>query len=374
MTTQSRVAFHGVQTHHGGSFLQTFGCCVLLVAAPLIGQANVGELRIRVVDPAGHQIAATMSLVNDASQYRSTLRSNPQGYLDLRSLPYGSYQIRISQSGFAPLFQSVVIRGPLPNYVTAQLRMRDVMQTVIVTSTTTLIDPEQSGTMSRIGQGFIQDRLGSLPGRSLQDLVNSQPGWLYEGNAVLHPRGSEYQTQFVVDGLPLTDNRSPSFGPEIEADDVQSIGIYTAGIPAEYGRKLGGVVELNTFQDREPGLHGKLVLSSGSFDTAQGFAEGQYTRSNNTIQVSADGSMTSRYLNSVVPQNYSNTGTLGDFFGRYERELDPNRQFSLSLRHELSRYDIPNEQLQQAAGQRQTADKSRPLGPAHSIKVFKTER
>jgi hypothetical protein len=23
--------------------------------------------------------------------------------------------------------------------------------------------------------------------------VNSQPGWLYEGNAVLHPRGSEYQ-------------------------------------------------------------------------------------------------------------------------------------------------------------------------------------
>ena len=50
--------------------------------------------------------------------------------------------------------------------------------------------------------------------------MNSQPGWLYEGNAVLHPRGSEYQTQFVVDGIPLTDNRSPSFGPEIEADDV----------------------------------------------------------------------------------------------------------------------------------------------------------
>ncbi len=47
----------------------------------------------------------------------------------------------------------------------------------------------------------------------MQDLVNSQPGWLYEGNAVLHPRGSEYQTQFVVDGIPLTDNRSPGFGP-----------------------------------------------------------------------------------------------------------------------------------------------------------------
>ncbi len=84
--------------------------------------------------------------------------------------------------------------------------------------------------------------------------MNSQPGWLYEGNAVLHPRGSEYQTQFVMDGIPLTDNRSPSFGPEIEADDVQSMSIYTAGIPAEYGRKMGGVVEVNTLQDVAAGL------------------------------------------------------------------------------------------------------------------------
>jgi len=38
----------------------------------------------------------------------------------------------------------------------------------------------------------------------------------YEGNAVLHPRGSEYQTQFVVDGIPLTDT-------EIEADNVDSL-------------------------------------------------------------------------------------------------------------------------------------------------------
>jgi hypothetical protein len=35
-------------------------------------------------------------------------------------------------------------------------------------------------------------------------------------------------------------------GPEVEADDVDSLKIYTAGIPAEYGRKMGGVVEVNT--------------------------------------------------------------------------------------------------------------------------------
>jgi len=45
-------------------------------------------------------------------------------------------------------------------------------------------------------------------------------------HAALSSRPSSY-----VDGIPLTDNRSPGFGPEIEADDLDSISIYTAGIP-----------------------------------------------------------------------------------------------------------------------------------------------
>jgi hypothetical protein len=182
-----------------------------------------------------------------------------------------------------------------------------------VSAPNTLIDPDQAGAVNQIGSDDIQTRLSSIPGRSLQDLVNSQPGWLYEGNAVLHPRGSEYQTQFVVDGIPLTDNRSPSFGPAIDADDMQSLSIYTGGIPAEYGRKMGGIVEVNTLQDSQPGFHGQLVLSGGSFDSAAAAAQGQYVWGKNTFGASASGSMSDHYLNPVVPQNFTNAGTLGDF-------------------------------------------------------------
>ena len=52
--------------------------------------------------------------------------------------------------------------------------------------------------------------------------------------------------------------------------------IYTAGFPAEYGRKMGGVVEVNTLHDSQAGFHGQVVLSGGSFDTAGAFAEAQY--------------------------------------------------------------------------------------------------
>src|ERR1035441_2774128 len=327
-----------------------------LLALPLVAlaQSNRGELRLKVTDPAGLGVKTTVQIVSKANQYRNTLSTTEQGNLDVQRLPYGIYQLEIKQTGFALVSESVDIHSSIPADYAIQLGLPAVNESVMVTAPDTLIDPDQAGAVSQIGSDDIQNRLGSIPGRSLQDLVNSQPGWLYEGNAGLHPRGSEYQTQFVVDGIPLTDNRSPSFGPAMDADDVQSLSVYTAGIPAEYGRKMGGVIEVNTLQDTQPGFHGQLVLSGGSFDAAGATAQGQYVWGKNTFGASASGSMTDHYLNPVVPQNYSNTGTLGDFSVNYERDLTSKDRLRFIVRHELSRYDIPNEQPQEAAGQRTT--------------------
>lgn len=334
----------------------------LLFTSPLFCQTNTGELRLNVIDPSGLAVRTGVEIKSEANQYRSSLMTNSEGKLDVQQLPYGIYLMHINQAGFAPMSASVEIRSSLPTSLTLQLTLPSLRQSVNVTASNTLIDPDQAGSVSQIGANLIQNRVGSLPGRSLQDLVNSEPGWLYEGDAVLHPRGAEYQTQFVVDGIPLTDNRSPSFGPEIEADDVQSMRIYTAGIPAEYGRKMGGVIEVNTVQQSLPGFHGEAVLSGGSFDSAGAFAQGSYVWGKNTFGASASGSMTDHYLNPVVPQNFSNMGTLGDFSLHYERNLTPNDRLSLIVRHELSRYDIPNEFIQQAAGQRQNADNIETMG------------
>ena len=347
-----------------------FAAIFFLCAMPLLCQSNSGELRLKVTDPAGLAVKTTVQIVSQANQYRNTLATSDQGRLDVQRLPYGIYQLEIRQPGFAQISESVDIHSLIPTEYTIKLSLPKVDQSVNVSADNTLIDPDQAGSVSQIGSEQIQNRLGSIPGRSLQDLVNSQPGWLYEGNAVLHPRGSEYQTQFVVDGIPLTDNRSPSFGPAIDADDVQSLSIYTAGIPAEYGRKMGGVVEVNTLQDPQPGLHGQLVLSGGSFNTANASAQAQYGWGQNTFGASASGSMTDHYLNPVVPQNYTNTGTLGDFSVNFERDLTSKDRLRFIVRHELSRYELPNEQVQQANGQIQTADNIETMGIASYQHTF----
>ena len=349
-----------------GKIAGFFLCCSFF----LFAQSNNGELRLTVTDPSGSGMKTSVQILSEANQYRRTLSTDDQGTLNVQRLPYGVYEIQISQPGFAAETRSINIHSSIPTDYSIQLRVTADKQVVTVTAANTLIDPDQAGSINEIGTESIQNRVSSIPGRSIQDLVNSQPGWLYEGNAVLHPRDSEYQTQFVIDGIPLTDNRSPSFGPQIEADDVQSISIYTAGIPAEYGRKMGGVVEVNTLQDPQPGWHGQVVLSGGSFESAGAFAQGQYAWAKNLLGASASGFMTNHYLNPVVVQNYTNRGTLGDFSANYERDLTPRDRLTFSVRHDLSRYEIPNEHVQQAAGQRQTADNIETMGIASYQHTF----
>jgi len=320
---------------------------VLLGALPSFAQSNAGELRLTVTDPSGFGLKSTVELVSEANQYRYTFTTDDQGNLDAKRLPYGIYQVQIQAPTFAELSEPVEIRSALPLDRTIRLKVASVSESLKVSASATLIDPHRAGSVNEIGLETIQNRLTALPGRSMQDLVNSEPGWLYEGNAVLHPRGSEYQTQFVVDGIPLTDNRSPSFGPEVEADDVESIKIYTAGIPAEFGRKVGGVVEVNTLKNEDPGFHGQLTFFGGTYDTAGINTQDQYTSGKNTFGLSASGNMTGHYLNPVVPENYTNNGTTASFSLSYERELTPKDRLTVIVRHELARYQIPNELVQQ---------------------------
>jgi hypothetical protein len=336
-----------------------------LTALPALAQVNYGELRLKITDPSDAGVEASIELTCAGNGYDKAFDSNMSGSLGIQNIPYGVYRIAVSKPGFAPVSAAVEVRSALPVDESIQLSLASIVTKVNVTGTSTLIDPANPSSVMQIGAKQIQERLSSLPGRSVQDLVNSQPGWLYEGNAVLHPRGSEYQTQFVVDGIPLTDNRSPSFGPEIEADDLDAVSIYTAGYPAEYGRKMGGVVELDTRRQTDAGLHGQLVLSGGSYDTASSYGQLQNVWGKNTASVTASGSTTNHYLNPVVPENFTNTGTVADFSARYERDPSARDRLTFGIRHAFSRYLIPNELPQEQAGQRQNGDNFETMGSAN---------
>jgi hypothetical protein len=168
-------------------------------------------------------------------------------------LPFGIYRIQVRQKSFRTYSALVEIRSAFPLELQVKLAIASNQTVVEVTDADTLVDPHRAGTINRIGQDTIQHAQVGMPGRSLIDLLNTQPGWLLESNGTLHPRGSEQSTQYVVDGIPLTDNRSAAFAPEIETDDVQSMAILTASFPAEYGKKLEEWSRFQPYGTKYPG-------------------------------------------------------------------------------------------------------------------------
>jgi outer membrane cobalamin receptor len=324
--------------------------CVITYAQ---GQRARGELRIEVRDPQGAAVAAEGELVSRGNQFQREFQLPRDGHYIAQNLAFGLYRLSVSADGFAPWTTQVEIRSEVPVRLAVTLGLAPVSTQVEVSDALTLLDPSETGNGLSIGHRALADTIASQPGRELSDLVDELPGWLYEANGVLHPRGSEYDVQYVVNGVPITENRSPAFAPNLDAGDVESMRVLTADFPAEYGRKLGGVIEVTTDKDVDPGLHGRLDASGGSFDTGGGSTEISYGRARDQVSASGYGFHTDRYLDPPVLENFTNTGNAGGFSGSYERDFSDRDRVRFTLTHDLSRFLVPNYLVQQAAGQRQ---------------------
>jgi outer membrane cobalamin receptor len=316
-------------------------------------QTDTGELRVTVADSMGLPVPASVNLSSVVNQYQHSFDADQEGHVVAKRLPFGLYKVVAQRQGFAPASALVEIRSNIPKEISLSLSVAPNQSAVTVTDDETLLDPHRSNSAYRIGSDTLQNQPTASPGRSLADVVVTEPGWVFEANGILHPRESEYQVQYVMDGIPLTDNRSAAYVADLDSDDVQEMSVMTAGYPAEYGRKLGGVVEVETTRDTTPGFHGKFIASGGSFDTASGYAEGQYGWGANTLSLSASSATTDRFLDPPVTQNYTNHGTTEDFMGHYERDLNDHNRIGIIFRREQSKFLVPNELVQQAAGQRQ---------------------
>jgi outer membrane cobalamin receptor len=325
----------------------------LLLAVGQFAQSNTGELRVRVTDGSGLPIPGAVEIVSEANQVRQIAETDSTGTAIFRRLPFGAYRVAIARPGFAAIARLVEVRSAVPADYPVTMELSAVRASVTVSSDTTLLDPHQPAPAQRIGAETLSRRVTPLPGRALPDIVNTQPGWLLEANGILHPRGSEYQTQYVVDGLPLTDNRSPAFAPELGADDVHAMTIMTGGYPAEYGRKLGGVIEVVTTAPSRRGFGGSASASIGSFDTATGDFIAEYGREKSSVSVTAGAARTDRYLDPPVEENFTNRGSTSNASLRFERDVTASERFGVILRHGQAAFLVPNEHVQQRPGQRQ---------------------
>ena len=341
---------------------------VCIGASPAVAQRITGELRLQVNDPTGSAIRSAGVIVGEATGVNRAFETDDAGRFTIRALPPGRYQLTIRSEGFTSKSEVIEIESALPLEHVVRLDIIPLSATIDVKDVDTLLDPIR--TADYLPRAALEDRSAGVPNRAVINLVNTQPGWLLEANGSLHPRGSEYDVQYVVDGVPLYDNRSPAFAQSINIEEFQSLNVRTAGYPAEFGLKLGGVIETSSDEDARPGLHGTASLQGGSFNSRSGFLSVRYGRGETSATVNADAMATDRYLDSPVQQNYTNHGSGGGLSAVLDRVWTSADHTRIYVNHRNTSFMVPNEILQQLAGQRQDREGGETLGQMSHTRIF----
>jgi hypothetical protein len=345
---------------------------LLVSPVTLFAQRERGELRLEVRDSQGAAATGTGHLVSELNQVQRDFKVGADGRSTIQGLPFGRYHLIVQAQGFEEWSGLIEIRSEVPAAVTITLGVAPIKTQVQVSDSATLVDPLRVGVTYAIGKSSIEEQISAQAGRTLTDLVDDQPGWIYEANGVLHPRGSEYDVQYVFNGMPLSQNRSPAFAPPIDSENVESMRVLTASFPAEYGRKLGGVIEVTTEKNAPRGLHGDLSMDSGSFSSVNGSAQLSYAREKDRFSFSGQGFHTDRYLDPPVLENFTNQANASGFSAAYERDFSDRSRLRVSVSHNTVRYLVPNELIQQDAGQRQDVSNVETAGQIYFQHVIST--
>src|ERR1700751_2946859 len=103
---------------------------------------------------------ASIQVVSETHQYRRALSTDDQGTLTLQRLAYGVYQIEVNDPGFAEVSQSFDVHSSIPTEHVIQLKVEAPSESLTVSAANTLIDPDQAGSVNRVGFDSIQTRVG----------------------------------------------------------------------------------------------------------------------------------------------------------------------------------------------------------------------
>ncbi len=238
---------------HDKMFLALLALALSALAPAALGQT--ATITGRVTDSSGAVIPGThITVINEATSVERAVETNEVGYYTVPLLPPGRYRIRVEQDGFKPITQSgITLEVDERAEINFTMEIGEVTEQIEVTADAILLNTVDA---SR-GQVIDHQRIVEMPlnGRNYNELAllsagTVQPvGGRYGGFSVGGQRTT--QNNFLLDGvdnngaeLAGAQRRSEMVQPSIDA--IQEFKVQTNAYAAEYGRAMGGVVNVTT--------------------------------------------------------------------------------------------------------------------------------
>jgi len=240
---------------------------VLTPRAP--GQATISyaQLNGTVLDSSGHAVPkATITLREVERNLSYSGASNDAGYYLVPNLPPGRYELTVSSTGFAKYTQTgLALSVAQTATINVTLKVATVNEVVTVTSEAPAVEP----TRTEISQVIDTQEIQQLPtnGRQFVDFALLTPG-VATGRTSIQSTFTEPEVTRIsfggmrdlsnavtVDGADYINEASGSQRATPSQEAVSEFRVVNNSFGAEYGRALGGIVNVVT-KSGTNGLHG----------------------------------------------------------------------------------------------------------------------
>jgi len=100
----------------------------------------------------------------------------------------------------------------------------------------------------------------------LNQVILQAPGVVQDSFGQLHVRGDHANLQYRIDGIIIPESIS-GFGQTLDTRFIDSLKFLTGALPAQYGYRTAGVVDITTKSGAQLGNGGSVGLYGGSFGT-----------------------------------------------------------------------------------------------------------
>ena len=338
-------------------------CCVQICAAiaiaPLLILLTVGGSTAAgksltsesaagtVKDALGRPVKNALVILR-AADGRTVARttSGEHGQFRLTEPERGTYDLTVQKSGFKPAIEVLVLPASRRTLLDLVLESEQALTVPVGASR---VHPQNGLTATGASKyTFTAHDITNLPqgeATPLNQVLLQMPGVALDQNQEIHIRGEHAGIQYQMNGimLPLDINNDPTFTQLLNSYFVKSVSLIDGVLPAEYGYRTSGVIEISTKNGCDD-AHNEFTIYGGQRDTAQPsfqlggcngkfsyYLTGVYTHSNLGLSSATRG-----------PDPIHDCTNQGQGFAYLTYSISPTTQLSLSTGMTVASNQFPN--------------------------------
>jgi len=260
-----------------------------LLAAPAGAQVITAEINGEVKDASGAVLPGVIVTGrNEGTGFERAATTTARGRFALLSLPPGAYKLTATLAGFRS-----VVRGGLDLGVNQTIVIDFTLEPASVTENVVVEGgaPLISTTDGVIGKTIKTSEVDSIPSlaRNYQNLVALAPG--VRSTETTNPRiagNAYYANSWKIDGIENDQESVAGVQSRVTQDAVAEVQVLTNQFSAEFGRALGGAVNVITRSGTND-FHGRAFYygQDGTWNEKNFFAQTAPKPTNTTKQFGA---------------------------------------------------------------------------------------